>query len=85
MLLNLLCAGPAPAGTDGRPAFSWGARDDGTRLLARAVITDAVGPEWADRLAGPFADEVVANLPPTGFELRVADVAAWLNSHSSTD
>jgi len=37
------------------------------------------------RLAGPFADEVVANLPSTGFELRAADVAAWLNSHSSTD
>ena len=66
----------------GSPTYSWGRSDAGARDLARAVIADAVGAEWADQLAGAFADQVVANLPADGFELRVADVAAWLNQQA---
>ncbi|MDQ3944236.1 MAG: hypothetical protein M3357_03610 [Actinomycetota bacterium] len=38
---------------------------------------------WARDLAGAFVDEVVASFPPEGFELRVADVAAWLSRYAS--
>jgi hypothetical protein len=37
--------------------------------------------EWARDLAGAFV-EVVADFPPEGFELRMVDVAAWLNRHT---
>ena len=37
---------------------------------------------WADDLAVIFTNEVVADLPPDGFELRVADVASWLSRHT---
>lgn len=71
------------ASGDGSRDFSWGTADVGAHLLARAVMADAVGMEWADELAGAFTHEVVANLPADGFELRVADVAAWLNRHAA--
>ncbi len=67
---------------DGSRTFSWGSSDTGAHLLARAVMADAVGVEWADELAGAFTHDVVANLPQDGFELRMADVAAWLHRHA---
>jgi hypothetical protein len=75
---------PGACAPDGSRDFSWGMADTGAHLLARAVMADAVGGEWADELAGAFTHEVVANLPAAGFELPVADVAAWLNRHAST-
>lgn len=71
------------SGPDGSRQLSWGTDDTGAHLLARAVMADAVGAEYADDLAGPFTHEVVANLPAEGFELRAADVAAWLNRHAA--
>ncbi|HEY3240483.1 MAG TPA: hypothetical protein VGL92_13010 [Acidimicrobiia bacterium] len=38
--------------------------------------------EWASELAGAFVDEVVANFPSEGFELRAADMASWLNRYA---
>lgn len=73
---------PAAHDDNGSSSFSWGDRDAGARVLAHAVMADAVGAEWADELAGAFADEVVAGLPAAGFELRVSDLAAWLNRHA---
>lgn len=35
--------------------------------------------EWAGQLVGPFVDEIIDGLPAEGFELRMADVASWLN------
>jgi hypothetical protein len=73
---------PAASEADISPVFAWGSSDPGAHLLARALMADAVGAEWADELAGAFAAEVVADFPPEGFELRVAEVAAWLNRHA---
>jgi uncharacterized protein DUF6166 len=70
---------PVASDADPSPVFSWGSSNHGAHLLARALMADAVGADWADELAGAFADEVVAEFPLEGFELRVADVAAWLN------
>jgi uncharacterized protein DUF6166 len=74
---------PGACGPDGSRDFAWGTADTGAHLLARAVMADAVGMEWADELAGAFTHDVVANLPADGFELRMADVAAWLNRHAA--
>jgi len=35
--------------------------------------------DWARELAGNFAHEVVSGFHPEGFELRVADVASWMD------
>jgi hypothetical protein len=58
---------------------------DGDHILARAVLTDALGPSapgdlqlWDDRLTEDFQREVIRLLPNDAFELPMHTVAAWV-------
>lgn len=65
---------------------------DGSRGLARAVLTDALGAsvlndlERSDRrLLDDFHAEVIGFLPPEEFELPIHEVAAWVVRRSLSD
>jgi hypothetical protein len=65
---------------------------DGDHALARAVLTDALGPsalddlqQSDDSLTDDFLQEVIRPLPPDEFELPIHAVAAWVIRRSLSD
>jgi hypothetical protein len=69
-----------------------GGSDDGDHALARAVLTDALGPaavgdlqQWDSGLTEDFLQEVISLLPTEEFELPMHTVAAWVVRRSLSE
>jgi hypothetical protein len=73
-------------GDDLIAGFSWGCRGIAARELARAVLADATGsPAVAERYCRELTHAMIAGLPRAGFELRRADVLAWLERAAASE
>jgi len=66
--------------------------DDGDHALARAVLTDALGPsalgdlqQWDGGLTEDFLQEVIRLLPTEEFELPMHTVATWVVRRSLSE
>lgn len=57
--------------------FEWGYAGSGPAQLALAILSDAVGAEKAAAAYQKFKFQVIAALPPAGWELSREDVLAW--------
>ncbi len=62
------------------PPVSWGTTEPGARSLGRALIAAALGARPVDDgLVELFVKDVIASLPPAGFELSASEVERWLH------
>lgn len=64
--------------------FEWGYNGSGPADLARSLLTDAVGPAWADRNYQQYKFAVVGKLPHGGWILSRRSIIQWLIEHGRT-
>lgn len=55
--------------TNDTALFGWGHTGAGPAITARAILSDAFGTDPPQGMAGEFVEEVVSQLPRTGFWL----------------
>jgi hypothetical protein len=59
--------------------YAWGRAGAGPREVARAILLNATDNEMlSERLCRPFTWEVIANLPPGGFQITKRAVLGWV-------
>lgn len=63
-------------------SFDWGDTDQGSTLLASAILKKISSPTVARVYANKFTQSVISNLKDDTWELEAIDVAKWINKNT---